>query len=110
VLSQNPALLGVGLPSDEKNDEQKLGTTPEGPNQEISPEGLNPPEQQGGGEAEMLAGGGEQTGQQPATGQENNNQGTPLRKPTEKDLIKYDIEIQNYASEEDYEPVDYSES
>jgi hypothetical protein len=25
-------------------------------------------------------------------------------------LIKYDIEIQNYASEEDYEPIDYSEA
>ena len=110
VLAQNPALLGVGLPSDESNNEQKLGTTPEGPNQEISPEGLNPPEQQGGGEAEMLAGGGEQAGQQPAAGQENNIQGTPLRTPTEKDLIKYDIEIQNYASEEDYEPIDYSDA
>lgn len=111
VLAQNPALLGVGLPSDEKNDEQKLGTTPEGPNQEVSPEGLNPPEQQGGGEAEMLAGGGgEQAGQQSAAGQENNSQGTPLRTPTEKDLIKYDIEIQNYASEEDYEPIDYSDA
>lgn len=113
VLAQNPALLGIGIPSDSERDkEQQLGTTPGGPNQEVSPEGLPPPAQpgaEGGTEADLM--GGQQppaTGEQPAGG--STPQGTPLRTPTEEDLIKYDIEIQNYASEEDYEPIDYSDS
>jgi hypothetical protein len=102
VLSQNPALLGVGIPGNEEEEKNQIGTTPEGPNNEITPEGM-PTTPEG----------------MPPEGQENSNldqnldaqqqNAVPLREPTEEDLIKYDIEIQNYASEEDIEPIDYSD-
>ena len=102
VLSQNPALLGVGIPGNEEEEKNQIGTTPEGPNNEITPEGM-PPTPEG----------------MPPEGQENSNldqnldaqqqNAVPLREPTEEDLMKYDIEIQNYASEEDIEPIDYSD-
>ena len=106
VLSQNPALLGVGIPSDQENQENKIGATPEGPNNELTPEGLpSTPEQPAGGEL-----GGEQPPEnaksEPSAGSQST---TTLQQPTEEDLVKYDIEIQNYASEEDMEPPDYSE-
>jgi len=31
---------------------------------------------------------------------------TTLKQPSAADLIKYDLQIQNYAAEEDYEPYD----
>jgi hypothetical protein len=41
---------------------------------------------------------------------ENKNQSTDnsgtLKQPTPEDIIKYDLQIQNYAAEEDYEPFD----
>jgi hypothetical protein len=104
VLSQNPALLGVGIPSDQDPQQQQqnqIGTTPEGPNNEITPEGLpQPPQQPEGGTGAPTAGMPEE--RQAA-------EAVPLREPTEEDLIKYDLEIQNYASEEDYESGDDSE-
>ena len=96
ILAQNPALLGVGIPADESKEENKLGTTPEGPNLEIAPEGqpMTPPE----------------SPQMPATPPEQPAQtGAPLRSPSTDDIEKYDIEIQNYAAEEDIEPVDYTD-
>jgi hypothetical protein len=106
VLSQNPALLGVGIPNDAQPDQQnQLGTTPEGPNNEITPEGGPPSPEQGGGTPPGLPPEGESN----ADSQISSGQAVPLREPTEDELIKYDLEIQNYASEEDIEPVDFSD-
>ena len=107
VLAQNPALLGVGIPSsDQGNSQDKLGTTPEGPNQEVTPEGLSaPPGDTGGlGSPEGgLGGGGAETSENKT--QSSGSSGT-LKQPSPEDIIKYDLQIQNYASEEDYEPYD----
>jgi intein/homing endonuclease len=105
VLAQNPALLGVGIPSsDEKSSQNTLGTTPEGPNQEITPEGLPPPESTGDTSSMPdLSGGGEASANQ--TQSSGGEQGS-LKQPSPQDIIKYDLQIQNYASEEDYEPYD----
>jgi len=45
VIAQNPALLGVGIPSseDEEKDKPEIGATPEGPNPELAPPGAEPP-------------------------------------------------------------------
>lgn len=104
VLAQNPALLGVGIPSsDQGNSQDKLGTTPEGPNQEVTPDGLSTP---GGEMGDTELSGGSLSGQS----SENKNQSTDnsgtLKQPTPEDIIKYDLQIQNYAAEEDYEPFD----
>jgi hypothetical protein len=107
VLSQNPALLGVGIPSDAQPEQQnQLGATPEGPNNEITPGGTPPTPEQGGGTPPGLPPEGESN----ADSQISGGQAVPLREPTEDELIKYDLEIQNYASEEDIEPVDFSDA
>lgn len=93
VLAQNPALLGVGIPAEEGANQNQIGTTPEGPNQEITPPGEQPP-------AETAP----ET--PPAAQPQSSETEIPLRKPSQEDIEKYNIEIQNYAAEEDIEPVD----
>lgn len=97
VLAQNPTLLGVGIPADEEAQKNQIGTTPEGPNQEIAPPGTEPPPAETG--APLPA----------APQQQGGGEAVALRTPSSEDLEKYDIEIQNYASEEDIEPVDYGD-
>lgn len=100
VLAQNPALLGVGIPADEEAQQNQIGTTPEGPNQEIAPPGTEqPPAETGATPAAAPTAPQEQGG----------GEAVALRTPSSEDLEKYDIEIQNYASEEDIEPVDYGD-
>ena len=105
VLAQNPALLGVGIPTSDQGNQEKIGTTPDGPNNELSPEGLPPPSDfggdMGGGEKSMDSG----LETPPSSGSESGG-ATTLKQPSAADLIKYDLQIQNYAAEEDYEPYD----
>jgi hypothetical protein len=95
ILSQNPALLGVGIPAekDEKK-EPEIGTTPEGPSPMLSPPGAETPEAPSAeGEVPAPIGGG----------------GEPIPEPTEEDIQKYDLGIKTYASEEDMEEPDYDD-
>lgn len=99
VLQQNPQLLGVGIPA---SDEEQVGATEEGPNKQVevptepppegSPEAGGPPPAEAGGTA-------------PPT---QSMGGSPLPEPTEEDIEKYDLGIQDYAAEEDMESQDYS--
>ena len=99
VLQQNPQLLGVGVPS---SDEQEVGTTPEGPNQQVTPE---QPGQEIGAAPEMPP-----TGEQGATptAAPTAPQGQQLPEPSDEDIEKYDLGILDYAAEEDVESQDYS--
>jgi hypothetical protein len=95
VLAQNPALLGVGIPADDESEEgEEIGATPEGPSPQIAPPGQeNIPQEPSGFESQ----------QAPNT----NIGGAPIPFPNSKDIQKYDMEINNYANEEDYESPDY---
>lgn len=99
VLQQNPQLLGVGIPA---SDEEQIGATEEGPNKppevptEAPPEGS--PEAAGGAPPPPVG------GPAPAT----TGGGSPLPEPSEEDIEKYDLGIQDYAAEEDMESQDYS--
>jgi hypothetical protein len=100
IMAQNPALLGVGIPADEEEENsQEIGATPEGPNQEVSPDiqqGETPPETN-----EMTP---------PENQQPVQNVPKTVPKASEEDIEKYDMGIMNYAAEEDIEevdPVDY---
>jgi hypothetical protein len=103
IMAQNPALLGVGIPGADAEEQgsQEIGVTPEGPNAEISPEGLGGPAPEGGMPPDM---GGEMGGVPPAP--TPNGTATTLPEPTEEEIQKYDMGILNYASEEDIEPTD----
>ena len=95
ILSQNPALLGVGIPADQ-NSNKEIGTTPEGPNEMLAPPGEEVPAPQAGETLEPEEGA-------PAAGSES------LPEPSEEDIQKYDLEIQDYANEEDLESPDYND-
>ena len=96
IMAQNPALLGVGIPNQQESENnQEIGATPEGPNQEISPDMQTNMSQETPPES------GEIPTQQPQTA-------TPpvIPKATEEDIEKYDMRIMNYSAEEDIEEVD----
>lgn len=100
VLAQNPQLLGVGIPGQEKN-EPELGTTAGGPTAMPGPEGEQTQEEQPEGEQPP------EEEQQAPEGQQA-PEPTNLEEPTEEDLKKYDLEIQGYEAEQDIEDIDYS--
>ena len=103
VLAQNPQLLGVGIPSAEGQDQElgaeaggpsampEPGAPPEGaPPEGAPPEGLpTPPE---GPPAEKGA----------------TSEPVNIAEPTEEDIKKYDLEIQGFDMESDYEDIDFS--
>jgi len=95
VLAQNPALLGVGIPADDESQEgEEIGATPEGPSPQLAPPGEeNIPQEPSGFEGQ----------QAPNT----SVGGAPIPFPSSKDIQKYDMEINNYANEEDYESPDF---
>lgn len=106
IMTQNPALLGVGIPSPDQQQEegQEIGATPEGPNTEIAPgeEGLpalpeQPPEAAEEGAPSTQS----PTPQAP--------QGAGIPQPTEDEIAKYDMEILDYANEEDFESPDQTD-
>ena len=107
ILTQNPQLLGVGIPADEEGKETtEIGATPEGPNTLLAPPQETPPtsatpEESGLGETGLESG---ETGNTAAK-----SSGMPLPEPSEKDLEKYDMNIEDYASEQDNQDIDYSE-
>jgi hypothetical protein len=104
VLAQNPALLGIGIPSEEGENQESIGTTPEGPNNQLAPPtSENPPPDMSGGMGGETPPEQSNAKQEPMDTQSNT---VPLRKPSRAEIEKYDLEINNYASEEDYEPYD----
>ena len=98
IMSQNPQLLGVGIPTEEGKSENELGATPEGPNTELtppSPEGATAPET---------------ASETPPQESENKTESSPeeLPEPDNQDIEKLGIQPKNFSFEQDYENQDYS--
>lgn len=96
IVAQNPALLGVGVPGDNEEhintepSEQNpmLGDTP--PSPEMNDPGMNEPMDQ----------------EMPEQGQKNQ----PLvPEPSDEDIKKYNLDIKDYARDQDQEEIDYSQ-
>ncbi|MEI8270563.1 MAG: portal protein, partial [bacterium] len=108
VLAQNPTLMGIGIPGEE-NQEPELGTEPGGPSEMPPLDGQVPDQQQpqpqedGQNQAEPapLNSDGKGISQVPP-------EGMNIPDPSPEDLKKYDLELQNYESEQDVEDIDYS--
>jgi hypothetical protein len=113
VLAQNPIYLGVAPPP---NQNPEIGATPGGPNPMLGPAGgvgmePNMPGQGMPGSEMGLGGpgpGGAFASDEgpPKTPDIN---GKPLPDPTDEDIMKYDLEIQDYGREQDIEDIDYTE-
>lgn len=98
IMSQNPQLLGVGVPSEEKQTPE-IGTEAGGPTPELS-SGETSPEQS--------------TEEQPPSEQETKpEQGlgksaSEIPEASEEDIKKYNLEIYSYGTEQDFEDKDTS--
>lgn len=122
ILAQNPTLLGVGTPG---QNEQEIGGEPGGPNPNLGPDaagglpgggppGGMPPDMAGGGVPGGPPGGppmppppaeSDAPGMIPPAGN-----GKPLPKVSDADAVKYDMEIQDYETEQDVEDIDYTDT
>lgn len=103
VLAQNPQLLGVGIPAEQQQGSE-IGAEPGGPTNMPTPEGMGA--EQGG-----LPPSPEQAPPVGAEKQEPNVQGAEmatLPEPTEDDIKRYNLEIQDYEIEQDKESIDFS--
>jgi len=102
IITQNPQLLGVGIPAEgtDSKENPEIGATPEGPNTL-----LQPPES--GETSPSPDTGGELGGTTPPTSSKQS--GSLLAEPSKEDLEKYDMNIEDYASEQDHEDIDHSE-
>lgn len=122
VLAQNPQLIGVGLPGG--GGEQEIGAMAGGPAPMLGPPpggGMGGPPGGMPGMPPMPPPTGQQLdqtqqapgpGQQPGPPNTNAPQGataSPLGDPSDEEIKKFDMEIQNYASEQDVEEIDFSE-
>ena len=94
IIGQNPQLLGVGTPAAQSN-EPEMGTESDGPVANL--------EDQGGEEP---------TGESPPEQEEAPQEKTPVAElpdPTEEDIKKYDLGMQDYSRTIDSEEIDWSE-
>ncbi len=113
VLAQNPALLGIGLPGSGDPQGQELGVQPGGPAAMPAPPGGAAPPMPG-----MAADEPPQEGEQPPEGGaapvptpgpgKPPSEGGALPEPDSEDIKKYDMEIQDYSTEQDEEDIDHS--
>jgi hypothetical protein len=118
ILAQNPALLGVGIPG---QGEQEIGAQAGGPapmlgGPEAGGMGMPPPpgpEMAMSGEGPPPAPGAEGGMEQGPMGQMPQGQpgaaAAALPDPSDDEIKKYDLGIQNYSKEKDLEDIDYSE-
>jgi hypothetical protein len=105
VLSQNPQLIGVGIPQENK-DEAELSAVPGGPAQNLEASPEEGQEGQEGQEPNPNPTGEEENVETPP--EENTNNAKPLPEPDKQDVEKYGLEIKNYETEMDNESPDYS--
>jgi len=114
ILGQNPALLGMGIPGQE-GDENEMGTGADGPNPMLGPT----PDKQPDGNQENKESPDEQNINPDNPEKDNlNNQDTdsqpnmdskvePLPIPSDEDLEKYNLELQDYDRYQDAEDIDF---
>lgn len=107
VLAQNPQLLGVGIPGqdEEGQGQPEIGASPEGPSPQPQPEGA-PPE---GAPSEGMPPP-EGAPPSPEASEKSGAEPSNIAEPSEEEIKKYDLELQNYESEADAEDIDYSVS
>jgi len=107
VLAQNPQLLGVGIPGqdEEGQGQPEIGASPEGPSPQPQPEGA-PPE---GAPPEGMPPP-EGAPPSPEASEKSGAEPSNIAEPSEEEIKKYDLELQNYESEADAEDIDYSVS
>jgi hypothetical protein len=105
VLAQNPQLLGVGIPGADQNNQGEIGTESGGPAMSPEPAGPegSPPDQT---PPENVSGEDETPDINPSN--QSPSQGANLPDPTPDEIKKYDLEIQDYESEQDREYIDFS--
>lgn len=110
VLAQNPGLLGIGIPGQDQGGEPELGSEPGGPTAMPAPDGGaggagGPPPTDAAApapaEPDPLNPGGNGISQVPP-------EGVNIPEPEDEDIKKYDLEIQDYETEQDREDIDYS--
>ena len=118
VMAQNPQLLGVGVPGD---GETEIGAEAGGPNPMLGPEGAGTPgapDPMGGGGAattppDPTAGGGlsgtPPIGDSQPPPQQGGGAVGNIEDPDEEYIKKYNLSIEDYATEIDEEEVDFSE-
>jgi hypothetical protein len=126
ILSQNPQLMGVGMPG---QGELEMGAEAGGPSPMLGPEGAPPPggmpgapgmpPPEGGAPGpegappappiEAPKAGMEGGAPAPPAGAPPAPAAKPLAEPSKEDIKKYNLEIQDYEAEQDAEDVDYSE-
>ena len=97
IIGQNPQLLGVGTPGSEQG-ENEMGVEPGGPTANLGSEGENPESPEGQ----------EQETQEPET-QASKSESSPLPDPTEEEIKKYDLGMEDYSRNVDREEIDWSE-
>lgn len=112
IIAQNPTLLGVGLPGP---DEPEIGTEPGGPAAMLAPGGEQAPQQPPQGMRKYMDA---EDGDDPAAGgavpapqgpPPQAGSGTALPEPSDDDIVRYDLEIKDFAREMDDEEIDRSE-
>jgi hypothetical protein len=96
IVGQNPQLLGVGMPGSDAG-EQEMGAEIGGPTPDIAP-GDDQPETTAEPQPEEKSG---VAGGEPIPSE--------LPEPTEEDLKKYDMGMQDYSRSIDREEIDWSE-
>jgi len=111
VLAQNPSLLGVGIPG---QGETEMGAMPGGPNPMLGGEQMPQPgmEQMPGMEPPQPP-----PPQEPNAAQKEEapqmlpqkKQAKPIPEPSETEIERYDLDIQDYMFDMDEEDVDWSE-
>lgn len=111
VLAQNPQLLGVGIPGQDQGGGQELGAEPGGPT--ASPDPMAAAGGAGAGAPPpptATASGADETPPVDPTngGGQAPPEGANIPEPDGEDIKKYDLEIQDYESEQDREDIDYS--
>ena len=100
IIGQNPQLLGVGVPGAQQG-EAEMGVEAGGPtaNLEDSEQAQEaPPAGEEGEQSEPEAG-----------GQESPKGGSPLADPSEEEIKKYDLGMEDYGRSMDREEIDWSE-
>jgi len=98
ILVQNPQLSGIGVPGADGGEDQ-MGTEPDGPNPMPTPDQNEPnqnPEQ-------------EQAPEPDQNPKQKSNGASNIPEPEDDDLKRYDMEIQSYSRDQDFEDVDFSE-
>lgn len=103
IYAQNPSYLGIGLPGE---GDVEIGVDSQGPNMELDPAKLQDNQNQDN----QVQDNPNQEIPEQDTQKPTRNAIGKIPDPSEEDIKKYDLSITNYAVEQDFEDIDYSES